>query len=165
MAKNVWPLQSGCDAFYGNPRGRDGNVSPKWYAANIVKIAVPFKIKMGHIPITKVAIHRKCAESAARVLNRTWEKVGRDQATIDKLHVNDYAGSFNYRAIRGSNRLSMHAYGCAWDWDADENALGDRTPFFTKSHPFVIAHFEEGWVWGATWDRPDAMHFQAARIG
>lgn len=162
---NQWPLQSQCDSFYGNPRGRDGNVNPKWREENLVKIVPPYKVMFGHIPMERLIIHKKCAQSAMRILNNTWDKVGRSQAEIDKLHASLFSGSFNYRVIRGGNRLSMHAYGCAWDWDAPNNFLNDDTPFFTETHPFAIAHAEEGWVWGKDWKRSDPMHWQAARVG
>lgn len=177
--KNVWPLQSQADAFYGNPRGRDGKVSPAWKKANIIKIPVPFKITMRidppkarrkidpvvYVVYTHIEIHKKCAESATRILNNTWTRVGKSQAMIDKLHLSDFSGSYNFRVISGGKRLSTHAYGAAWDWDADDNWLNDQTPFFTKDHPFAVAHAEEGWVWGDTWKRRDSMHWQAARVG
>jgi hypothetical protein len=163
---NKWPLQSECDQFYGNPRGRDGNVSPAWYEANITKITPPFKVMFGHISMTKLVIHKKCAQSAQRILNSVWDKIGHDQAKADALGISKFSGSFNYRVIRGGNRLSMHAYACAWDWDAPENMMNDSTPLFTKDHPFAVAHAEENWEWGGLWTgRSDAMHWQAARVG
>ena len=30
--------------FYGDPRGRNGNASPKWYSANMVKWVPPYQI-------------------------------------------------------------------------------------------------------------------------
>lgn len=177
-----WPTQAEADAFYGNPRGKDGNFSAWWYNQNLTKIIPPYKVMFGHIPITRIIIHRRCASSALRILNSVWEKIGRDQAKADELGISKFSGSFNYRVIRGGNRLSMHAYGCAWDWDAPNNWLGDRTPTFEEpkgdplvvgtDHPFVQAHLEEGWTWGFDWNRdkienerrPDAMHFQAARV-
>lgn len=170
---NRWPLQSECDEFYGNPRGRDGNVSAAWQAGNLTKIVPPYHVMFGHIPMRTITIHKKCAESALRVLNMTWEKCGRDQAKIDALHISRFSGSVVYRPIRNGSRLSMHSYGCAWDWDAPNNMLGDQTPFFGFDHPLVVAHLEEGWIWGADWDADrnifdsspiDGMHFQAARI-
>ena len=48
-----WPTQSGCDAFYGNPRGSTGTrANPNWYAHNIVEIAPPFKMHMDRNPLT-----------------------------------------------------------------------------------------------------------------
>lgn len=162
---NKWPTQAECDAFYGNPRGRDGNVSERWYRENVVKIVPPYKVMFGHIPVTKILVHRKCAESALRVLNATWDKIGRDQAKADALGISAFSGSFNYRPIRGSNRLSMHAYAIAWDWFAAENMMGDKTPLFTEDHPLVVAHKEENWTWGGTWTtRVDPMHWQASRV-
>lgn len=171
--RNDWPLQKDCDAYYGNPRGRDGTVSKFWYNENMTKVSAPYRITFAGQVVKSVAIHKKCAASLERVFLRTWEKLGRDQAKADKLGISLFSGSYNYRAIRGSDRLSMHAYGCATDWDAARNGLGDSTPFFGFDHPLVVAHLEESWIWGADWDgdhqitdenRPDGMHFQAARV-
>jgi hypothetical protein len=168
-----WPLQSEADAFYGNPRGRDGGESLAWIRTNMVRIVPPFKITFGGKPMTAIPIHRKCADSALRVLYRTWELCGRHQPEIERLKINQFSGSRYFRPIRDGHRLSMHAYGCAWDWDAPDNMLGDQTPFFGYDHPLVKAHLEEGWIWGADWDgdhnifdsKPvDGMHFQAARV-
>ena len=174
MPKITWPKQSECDAYYGNPRGRDGTMSQSWYQANMTKVIPPFRVTFGGQLVKAVGIHKKCADSLGRIFKATWDKIGRDQAVADRIGISIFSGSYNYRPIRGSNRLSMHAYGCATDWDAARNQLGDKTPFFGFDHPLVVAHLDEGWIWGADWDgdhqisdenRPDGMHFQAARVG
>lgn len=159
-----WPTQAEADRFYGDPRGRDGKASPAWCSANLVKITPPYKVWFGDTAVTQITIHKKCAESALRILTKAWELVSKDQARADELGISKFSGSFNYRVIRGGSRLSMHAYGCAWDWWASENWLGDKTPEFNEDHPFNIAHKSEGWTWGGRWNRPDGMHWQAARV-
>lgn len=168
-----WPTQDEADAFYGNPRARGGGESLAWAKTHMARITPPFKVTFGGKPITSISMHLKCIASAKRILAATWEKCNQDQETINKYKINRFSGARYFRAIRNGNRLSMHSYGCAWDWDAPDNAMGDTTPFFGFDHPLVVAHLEEGWVWGADWDgdhnifdsKPiDAMHFQAARI-
>lgn len=172
-SRTDWPTQAEADAFYGNPRTRKGRESLAWVSANMVRIVPPYRVTFAGTPVGTLSIHRKCAESAKRILAATWEKCGRNQAEIDRLKISQFSGSRYFRAIRGGTRLSMHAYGCAWDWDAPDNMMGDRTPFFGFDHPLVVAHLEEGWTWGADWDADrnifdsdpiDAMHFQAARV-
>lgn len=172
-----WPKQRECDAFYGNPRGRSGAVvSPSWYKANIVMVdKLPFRMHMGAIPITRIAMHRKCAGATREWLDIVWKNAGRDQRTIDLWGMSVFSGSFNYRPMRGGEALSMHAYGCAIDFDAPRNGLGDRTPNFARWRKEIVTPFLKlGGVWGGDWDgdgdslderRCDGMHFQFARLG
>ena len=161
----AWPAQSLCDAFYGNPRGKNGSYSQVWALANLTYIKPPFAMKIAwapYTPITKIRIHKKCAASLERVLNDIWQRAGRDQNKINEWGVNLFGGSFNYRLMRGGSALSMHSWGCAIDLDPARNGLGDFTPYLTSDHPVSQAFKKEGWVHGADWRRPDAMHFQAA---
>jgi hypothetical protein len=165
-AKPVWPLQSQCDTFYGNPRGANGNVSQSWVAANLVHVVCPFPLHMGKTPIKLITIHKKCAESLSRVLNRTWDTLGHDISKISAARFDEFDGSFNWRNKRGGSTLSMHAYGAAIDWDAGENPFHASHFLFTKDSPLIAKFIEEGWIWGGGWSpgSQDAMHVQAARV-
>lgn len=161
-----WPKQSECDSFYGNPRASGGGASAKWELANLTKIAPPFKMTYARKPITGIRIHRLCAPSLSRILEKIWVFAGKNQGVIDESGMSIFDGSYVFRNMRGSSRLSMHAYGCAIDFDADRNGLGNPNPRFSR-YPWVIEAFEEeGWVWGGRWSpkRKDGMHFQAARV-
>ena len=154
-----WPLQSQCDSFYGNPRA--GAV---WQSANLVHVTCPWKMHIEHTPVAAITIHRKCAESLAGVLDAIWTAVGKAQTEIVRLRYDLFDGSFNYRPMRGSQRLSMHAYGCAIDWDAEDNAFHSTRHLFRGDSLLVVKFREAGWVWGGEWSPPDAMHVQAARV-
>ncbi|WP_428653404.1 M15 family metallopeptidase [Runella sp.] len=86
-------------------------------------------------------------------------------------YVNNPAGTFSWRVISGTNRLSMHSYGVAidinldlshyWQWDCrckDEavpltyrNLIADK----------VVEIFEKhGFIWGGKWYHYDTMHFE-----
>jgi len=171
-----WPKQSECDAFYGNPRGRGGAVvSPSWAARSLVMLSPPFKMAMGKIAITRFPVHRRCKDAFAAWLEAVWANAGRNPKTIAAYGMDVFSGSFNYRPMRGGTRLSMHAYGCAVDFDAPRNALQDRTPHFAEVREAVVTPFLNlGGVWGGDWDgdgssaderRADGMHFQFARMG
>ena len=154
----IWPLQSECDKFYGNPRGINSHASENWKKANLTYVSPPFKMRYAGQPVTKVTIHRKCAESLVRVFNAIWLASGKSQAKIDEWGVSTFGGSFNYRLMRQSNRLSMHSYGCAIDLAPERFPMGKSDKKFA---PEVIKAFsDEGWV-----NLPhDRMHFQASRI-
>lgn len=163
-----WPLQSQRDAFYGNPRGRDGRASGVWEKSNIVRIAPPFVMTFAGKPVKTISIHKKCAESLSRSLAAIWEAAGRDQKTVDAWGASIFGGSYVYRLTRGGSILSTHAHGCALDLDPARNGFHDQTPHFGDGAAVaVVRAFEaEGWTWGGHWRGRscDGMHFQAARV-
>lgn len=165
----MWPKQSECDEFYGNPRNkRDPSAaSDAWETANIVRIKPPFLITYDGKPYKSgIRIHKKCADSLMRIFEDIWDYADQQQSVVDKWGASIYGGAYNYRLMRGSSRLSMHSWGCAIDLDPDRNSFHDTTPNFANA-PFVIRAFEEaGWVWGGRWSGRscDGMHFQAAIV-
>jgi hypothetical protein len=163
---NVWPLQRECDKFYGNPRGASKTYSTAWARDSLTHVDCPWPLRMGHIHIPHITIHRKCAPSLARVLSEVWNNCGHDFEKICRLHYDVFSGSFVYRNMRNGSQLSMHSYGCAIDFDAPDNMLHDQSPLFSEASPIVKAFKSEGWVWGGNWggNSIDAMHFQAARV-
>lgn len=160
-----WPMQGDCDAFYGNPRGRDGRASGVWEKTHLTRIAPPFAMTFAGRPIRTVTVHRKCAESLSRVLSAIWDSSGRDPKRLDEWGAPVFGGSYAYRVMRGGARLSMHAYGCAIDLDPVRNGFHDETPHFALAPAVVKAFEDEGWEWGGRWKGRacDGMHFQAAR--
>jgi hypothetical protein len=161
----TWPTQAECDAFYGNPRGPNGKPSAAWVKANLTTIPAPYRMTFDGRPVTRIQIHRKCADSLSRVLAGIWTASGHNQARIEEWGADKFGGTFNYRLMRGLDRLSMHSYGCAIDIDPARNGLGNPRGHLLDCPLVVAAFLAEGWVWGGHWQtRPDAMHFQAARI-
>lgn len=155
---NVWPLQHDCIAFYGNPAHKG------WLHDNTIPITCPWTLHVGVTPTTHILIHKKCAESLARVLGNIWDTCERDYAKIQALRYDRYDGSYNFRPMRGSAQMSMHSFACAIDWDAADNAFHSKKHLFTDQSLLVVKFKEEGWIWGGDWSSPDAMHVQAARI-
>lgn len=163
---NEWPHQSEVDYFYGNPRGRNGQVSRTWESENIIRIRPPWKLVTAwdFSPVSSIRIHRRCADSLERILMNIWQESGESQQKINEWGVNLYAGAFNFRMMTGASRLSMHSWGCAIDFDSSRNSYGDVTPNFALI-PQVLKVFEsEGWIWGGEWKKPDGMHWQAALV-
>lgn len=81
----------------------------------------------------------------------------------------DVGGSFNWRRISGTDRLSVHAYGAAidlkaqlggyWRWSGQKaGAVGG---FDNKIPEPVVRAFERhGFIWGGKWHHYDGMHFE-----
>jgi hypothetical protein len=75
-------------------------------------------------------------------------------------------GSFNYRTIAGTARLSLHSFGMAvdiavspshyWLWETKGAAE------YKNSIPYeIVAIFEKhGFIWGGKWYHFDTMHFE-----
>ena len=171
----LWPKQSEADLFYGNPRGRNATlVNANWYKSNITMITPPFKMRMVQ-PIARFPVHVKCSAAVLDWLDAVWKNAGRDQRMIDAWGMNIFSGSYSYRTMRGLQHLSMHAYGCAMDFDAPRNFLHNRTPHFAELRQAVVEPFLKlGGTWGGDWNgdgstidelRADGMHFQFARMG
>ena len=163
-----WPLQSECDAFYGNPRnrGNPSESSPKWESENLVRVKPPFVIYYeGKQVKAGMLVHKKVADSLTRVLAAIWDKAGKSQKVIDDWGVSKFAGAYTYKLMKSGKALSMHSWGCALDLDPERNGYKDNTPNFANIPEVVAAFDAEGWVWGGRWKDPcDGMHFQAARL-
>lgn len=69
------------------------------------------------------------------------------------------------RPVRGSTTPSKHSFGVALDIEADENGMGAderRTEIWYKGSAAIKRAECEGFTWGGTFSRPDAMHFEVA---
>jgi len=153
---HFWPRHTTHDMtlFYGNP------------GEHLTSLIPPYQLYYFGSPISRFAIHRKCHDSALRVLERTLAFYGRDK--IKELGLDRYAGCFNNRAIRGGTRLSTHAWGAAIDWDSERNQLTwgrDRAEFAKPIYdPWWAFWEDEGWVSLGRAANRDFMHTQAARL-
>lgn len=72
------------------------------------------------------------------------------------------SGGFNYRNVRGGDRLSQHAFGTAIDINAAANPMLSRGASVVTDLPANTAEIARkyGLEWGGNWKRPDAMHFE-----
>lgn len=166
---NVWPLQRDCNDFYGNPGDTPAQWAA-WEAANLTDVACPWQIFFvdGKVstPVKAIRIHKKCAASLTTVLKSIWDAVGHDQAKIAALRYDHYSGSYNQRPMRGMTTRSMHGFGAAIDWDAEDNAQHATKHLLQPDSLLVVKFKAEGWIWGGEWSGAsiDAMHVQAARV-
>jgi hypothetical protein len=143
-------------AFYGDPR------LPSFETANLVVVKPPWQMTYEDVRITGIRIHRKCSDSLSAVLADIAAQVGNDWSKLPPGAVK-FSGSYNFRPIRGSSRLSCHAFGAAIDMDAEANPMNTTGDLGTMS-PIVIDAFKrQGWFWGGDFKtRQDPMHFEAA---
>jgi len=81
------------------------------------------------------------------------------------------AGTFYWRSVRGSNRLSAHSFGIAidlntkysnyWQWDCKCTSENVDLTYKNKIPQGITAVFEKhGFIWGGKWYHYDTMHFE-----
>lgn len=114
---------------------------------------------------TRVPVHRKygIAERLTRI-SASLEALGPDMLP----YLRAPAGSFNWRPIAGTDRMSAHSYGIAidinvdfadyWRWaggGAEPSEYRNRIP-----KPIVDAFEAEDFIWGGRWYHYDTMHFE-----
>lgn len=102
---------------------------------------------------------------AALQLQKLWEEW--EQLNL-LSNIVSFNGSFYPRKIRGGNSLSKHAYGVAFDINAEYNGLGQQptSPGRKGSvYELVPSAIKWGFHWGGWWQgRADGMHFEVSRV-
>lgn len=161
-SKTAWPLQRDCISFYGNPE------KAFFERDNIVAVKLPFPMFWGAHMKLSIKAHRKCADALREWLDVVWTNAGKKQFVISAWGMGSFSGDFVVRKKRAGQSLSMHSFGCAWDFDAPRNGFKDHSPHFATPaiHEAVVEPFLKlGGVWGGDWPtNTDGMHFQFARV-
>jgi hypothetical protein len=110
-------------------------------------------------------------------VNRVDDKLRRisDQLELLVLHHPDYllylfepGGTFKWRFIANTNRLSAHSFGMTIDINADLSdywlwdLMTDSNVHYRNSIPWPIVRIFErnGFIWGGKWHHYDTMHFE-----
>ena len=84
-------------------------------------------------------------------------------------YLNKLGGTFNWRPIAGTNRLSMHSFGVAIDINTEKshywrNFQPNSKGIYEYKNiiPWqIVAIFEKyGFIWGGKWYHFDTMHFE-----
>lgn len=143
----------------GNPEAI--RITDGWDDANIELFTVPQLVTAKVSTTGRVTFHRK-AKAQFIALWAAWEAAG-------LLYlVKSWEGAYVPRFVRGSRTtLSNHAFGSAFDINADRNPLG-RVPAASGTAGSVrelvpLAH-QHGFYWGGHFSRADGMHFEIAKI-
>ena len=109
-------------------------------------------------------------------INKINEKVDSISKEIDchpdlQKYIQKIGGTFNWRKINGTNRLSMHSFGMTidvnvnysnyWQWDAKSTNENIKLNFRNKIPLKLVKIFEKyGFIWGGNWYHYDTMHFE-----
>jgi hypothetical protein len=153
-------------AFVHAPSRNDAHtirITDGWDKENIVSVRIPQLANVKGAPADQVIRFHRLAKDRIESLWSTWDREG-----VLKC-VNTWSGGFYARFVRGNReKLSNHAFGSAFDINAQFNPLGAE-PAFPGSEGCVfdlveIAH-EHGFFWGGHFQkRRDGMHFEVAKL-
>ena len=130
-------------------------IDPAWEAANIVTVDIE--------PLGLFECHRLVVPYVRSVVEDL-----RASGLLDEVDPGDFqlaGGCFNARLIRGGDKgfaLSRHSWGIAIDINPSTNRYDGSV---SLSDAFGQTFRDWGFSWGATWLKPDGMHFEWARIG
>jgi len=111
--------------------------------------------------------HNGAADALKRIGSKMEEVIKANPAY--RKYLDDIGGTFNWRNIAGTNRLSAHSFGITvdlnpalggyWQWGSG-NDLGvmDRRKRYPRE---IVETFEsEKFIWGGKWYHYDLMHFE-----
>ncbi len=103
-------------------------------------------------------------------VNGADEQLFKVSQELDKLppellkYAKNNAGSFNWRVIAGTNRLSMHSFAIAVDINTNYSNYWkwEKNLVYKNQIPMeIVKIFEKhGFIWGGKWYHYDTMHFE-----
>ncbi len=107
----------------------------------------------------KMRVHERVKEPFLKVAARL-EPLLKDPDV--RKFFDDIGGTYNYRKIAGTDRMSAHAYGIAVDLAVKHSAYWRNGGTWSNRLPqsLVDAFEAEGFVWGGRWAHFDTMHFE-----
>ncbi|MDD6794409.1 MAG: M15 family metallopeptidase [Clostridiaceae bacterium] len=106
---------------------------------------------------------------ACEALNKVMKELNDKSKDNPKISAILYPGSgtFNYRVVRGTGRLSPHAFGIAIDLKSDKRdfwkwSKADKGSERIKEYPKeLVKTFEDNnFIWGGKWGHFDILHFE-----
>ncbi|MEY3049805.1 MAG: hypothetical protein RL365_1843 [Bacteroidota bacterium] len=108
--------------------------------------------------------------------NGAYEALQKVSAELDKhpewsKYLTNIGGTFNWRVIKGTDRLSAHAFGITidintaysnyWQWDCDCTNENANLDYKNRIPMGIVDIFEKnGFIWGGRWRHYDTMHFE-----
>lgn len=129
---------------------------------NLVEVTWCPKLVGKKIKITKV--------------NGVSEKIKQVSLELDrhpelKKYLTNIGGTFNWRYIKGTNRLSNHSFGITidinidysnyWQWDCNCQNEFVELKYKNRIPQEIVDVFEKyGFIWGGKWYHYDTMHFE-----
>lgn len=149
--------------FFGDPRGRNGTYSTAWYKENMVKWIPPYQMYYSdgkHTPFKSFWLHKKVYNTFDGAYKEVLSVFGIQK--IKELRLDISGGLYNYRLIRGGNRLSVHSWGIAIDMDPANNPFPAKWKKGMIDLQFCDILEKHGFWWRGRNGDNDPMHLQCA---
>ena len=88
-----------------------------------------------------------------------------------KKYISNIGGTYNWRNIAGTNRLSCHSFGMTidinvqysdyWQWQCNGIDEAKKVSYINRIPAALVQIFEKhGFIWGGKWIHFDTMHFE-----
>jgi len=133
------------------------------YGASAKEIAsrlVPLDFLGEHLKV-----HPKVVGPLQRVEKRLAPLVAKDASL--RAYLQKLGGTFNWRVIAGSDKLSAHSFGVSLDINVAHSAYWqwakpvEPVKWRNEIPAVIVEAFEaEGFIWGGRWYHYDTMHFE-----
>jgi hypothetical protein len=118
-------------------------------------------------------VNQKIKVSSINGFDRIVKKLSAelDQHPEFKEYISNIGGTFNWRKIAGTNRLSLHSFGMTidintrfsnyWQWDCSCKNENEILKYKNKIPEKLVIIFEKyKFIWGGKWQHYDTMHFE-----
>jgi len=137
------------------------------------KSASQVKRKLVSISWMPKTVNKRIMVTSVNGVNEKLQAVSNELDALPyhlKKYVTKTAGTFNWRKISSTNRLSVHSFGIAidinikyanyWRWNMPKNPHQELK--YRNSIPMEIVEIFEkhGFIWGGKWYHYDTMHFE-----
>lgn len=138
---------------------------PNQTGTYLKSVKLPFPLRLAwdkSVKVSTIRVHRDVAESVKAIFQDILDHYGYD--CIVELGIDLFGGSFAYRAMRGGNEWSKHAFGLAIDLDPERNQLKEtsKTARFARAEykPMIDIFYKHGFVSLGREKNYDWMHFE-----
>lgn len=141
-----------------------------WETKNMTRVIVPQLIRVQGANKGNLYVNKRVVNQLLKTFSE-WESAG----LLDRVLT--WNGMYSPRFIRGSRtRLSNHAWGTAFDINAQWNMLGTCPALVGQTgstRELVDIAYQNGWYWGGwfgyssssqTGPRSDGMHFECFKL-
>lgn len=92
----------------------------------IVSIEPPYPLYYEGVLVKTIRVHKLVANAVREALEEVLEHYGLER--IHELGLDQYSGSYNYRPTASGKSLSMHSWGIALDFAAENNTYSMKKP-------------------------------------
>ena len=129
--------------------------------SNMIKKKFPFSLKLNgssspNAECINIFGHPIIVDPALEAFQEILDIYGLD--FIRKNNLDWYGGCYESRKSRGSDRISVHAWGMAVDYLPQLGKF--NSPSLIPYH-IVRAFKNRGFEWGGDWESQDGMHFSS----